>query len=123
MLIPEYMARLDSDDPRTAMDLVEADVGFLLALPSGPVSGTSKDELWGYVSRRPDVTRRHHIIEASSHADFEAVYGVVTDDDVETGAFLASARLSQSGRMQRYLVHFDQEFRLFGADEVQRPGE
>ncbi|EQD83531.1 hypothetical protein [Saccharopolyspora erythraea] len=115
MLIREYMARLDGDDPRTAMDLVEDDVSFLLALPSGPVRGTSKAELWGYVSRRPAVIRRHHIVEASSHDDFEAVYGVVTDDGVETGAFLASARLSQSGLMQRYLVHFDPEFRLFEA--------
>jgi hypothetical protein len=121
MLIREYMARLDSGDPRSAMDLVEEDVRFVLALPAGKVSGTTREDLWGYVSRRPPVTRRHHIIRESSHGDFEAVYGVVTDDDVETGAFLASAKLSTSGLIQRYLVHFDPDFRLFGGDEGQQP--
>ena len=116
MLIREYMARLDSDDPGSAMDLVEPDVNFLLALPSGPVGGTSRSDLWGYVSHRPAVTRRHHITRVSSHGDFEAVYGVVTDDDVETGAFLASATLSPSRLMQRYLVYFDKDFRLVGGD-------
>ncbi len=117
-MIREYMARLDSDDPRSAMDLVEANVSFLLALPSGPVGGASREELWGYVSNRPAVTRRHHIARESSHGDFEAVYGVVTDDDVETGAFLASATVSSSGLMQRYLVHFDKDFRLVDLGET-----
>ncbi|WP_046470184.1 hypothetical protein [Allosalinactinospora lopnorensis] len=117
MTIREYMARLDSEDPQSAMDLVEPHVSFLLALPSGPVSGTSREELWGYVSDRPAVTRRHHITRESSDGDFEAVYGVVTDDDVETGAFLASATLSAVGLVQRYLVYFDKEFRLVGPSE------
>jgi hypothetical protein len=118
MVIREYMARLDSDDPRSAMDLVEPNVNFLLALPSGPVSGTSREDLWGYVSHRPAVTRRHHISRDSTHGDFEAVYGVVTDDEVETGAFLASATLSSSGLMQRYLVYFDKDYRLVDLGET-----
>jgi hypothetical protein len=118
MLIREYMARLDSEQPRSAMDLVEEDVRFLLALPAGKVGGTSREDLWGYVSRRPPVTRRHHIVRESAHDDLEVVYGVVTDDGVETGAFLASARVSAAGRMQRYLVYFDPDFRLFDAVET-----
>lgn len=118
MLIREYMARLDGEDPRSAMELVDAEVSFLLALPAGKVSGTSREDLWGYVSHRPAVTRRHHIVRETSQGDFEVVYGVVTDDGVETGAFLASARLSAAGLMQRYLVHFDPDFRLFDAGEI-----
>jgi hypothetical protein len=118
MLIREYMARLDSHDPRSAMDLVEPDVTFLLVIPTGKVGGTSRDELWGYVSHRPPVTRRHHVLRVASDDDFESVYGVVTDDGVETGAFHASARLSPAGRMQRYLVYFDASFRLFDADDA-----
>jgi hypothetical protein len=117
MLIREYMARLDGDDPRSAMDLVEPDIAFLLVIPTGKVGGTSREELWGYVSRRPAVVRRHHVLRTTSDGDFESVYGLVTDDGVETGAFHASARLSPEGRMQRYLVYFDPDFRLFDAAE------
>jgi hypothetical protein len=112
MVIPEYMARLDGNDPRSAMDLVEPDVSFLLALPSGPIGGSSREDLWGYVSHRPAVVRRHHVTRTSVNGDFEVAYGVVTDDGVETGAFLASATLSAAGHMQRYLVYFDRSFRL-----------
>ena len=121
MLIREYMARLDGEDPRSAMDLVEEDVGFLLAIPAGKVGGASREDLWSYVSRRPEVTRRHHIIRGSSEDDLEVAYGVVTDDGVETGAFLASVRLSPSGLVQRYLVYFDPDFRLFDADDIALP--
>jgi hypothetical protein len=110
--IREYMSRLDSENPITALDVVEDDLSFRLALPTGAVAGSSRDELWSYVSHRPPVTRRHHITRETAAGDFEVVYGVVTVDGVETGAFLASARLSALGRMQRYLVYFDPTFRL-----------
>lgn len=107
------MGWLDSPTPERAMELVEDDVSFLLVLPNGPVSGSTREELWDYVARRPAVVRVHHVMRETTADDLEVVYGYVTDDDVETGAFLASVHLSPAGKMQRYLVYFDLSYRLF----------
>lgn len=118
MLIPRYMGALDGNDPAGAMDLVEPDVSFNIFIPSGTVSGTSREELWGYVSGRPPLVRRHNILRTTRSGDFETTYGVVTDDGRETGAFLASARISEHGRLQRYLVYFNLDIRLFDLGEA-----
>lgn len=113
LLIPRYMGALDGNDPAGAMELVEPDVSFNIVLPQSTVSGSSREDLWGYVSGRPPVVRRHNILRSTQSGDFETVYGVVTDDGRETGAFLASARISERGLLQRYLVYFDLDIRLF----------
>ncbi|XKH52449.1 hypothetical protein LG284_10520 [Citricoccus nitrophenolicus] len=118
MLIPRYMRALDGNDPAGAMELVEPDVSFNIVLPKGTVSGSSREDLQGYVSGRPPVVRRHNILRTTRSGDFETVYGVVTDDGLETGAFLASARISARGLLQRYLVYFDLDVRLFELDEA-----
>jgi hypothetical protein len=117
LLVSRYMRILDGNDPAEAMDLVEPDVSFNIFIPSGAVSGTSREELWGYVSGRPPVERRHNVLRTARSGDYEAVYGVVTDDGRETGAFQASARISDRGLLQRYLVYFDLDARLFDLAE------
>lgn len=113
MLIPQYMANLDSGDINSAMELVEPDIEFNIVLPGRTVSGTSKEELIGYVSGRPDVVRVHNVLQTAANQDYESVYGVVTDDGKETGAFQASGRISDEGKLARYLVYFDLNVRLF----------
>jgi hypothetical protein len=113
MLIPQYMARLDSGDFSAAMELVEPNIQFNLFLPNTTISGNSKEELLGYVKNRPDVVRIHNVLQTAGNRAYEAVYGVVTDDGQETGAFQASGRISDNGRIERYLVYFDLDVRLF----------
>lgn len=113
MLIPQYMSNLDSGDIDAAMELVEPDIEFNIVLPGRIVSGTSKEELIGYVSGRPDVVRVHNVLQTAANKDYESVYGVVTDDGKETGAFQASGRISENGKLARYLVYFDLDIRLF----------
>jgi hypothetical protein len=118
-VVEQYMARLDGPDPRSGLELVEPDIEFNLHIPSGRVSGSSVAELEGYVTGRPPVVRVHNVLRAiGAGTDFEAVYGVVTDDGVETGAFLSTARISPAGRIAKYLVYFDLDIRLFNLADL-----
>ena len=49
MGLKDYMAAMDSDDPTTALDWLDDDIHYLLALPAGVVTGHSKKDFADYI--------------------------------------------------------------------------
>lgn len=116
MAIPEYMARLDAGDAEGALALMHADLTYLLALPTGRVVGTSKEQYRAYVGTRSAPADRVHNIQQFLRGDgFEVVYGFVTEGaGTVKGSFISAARVSSDGLITAYESYFDQEFSLFG---------
>jgi hypothetical protein len=112
MVLAEYMARMDGDDPEQALDYVEPDFRFLIALPGREVTGASKVDFAAYIAGRDAVRRVHHILRSAVDGDFETVYGVVTEGGRTTGAFHSAAVISPAGRMARYQSFFTTTFEL-----------
>ncbi len=112
MVLREYMAHMDSADPAQALDCVEPDFRFLLALPSGEVTGQSKEDFARYVAGRNATGRAHHILRSAVDGDLETVYGVVTESGKTTGAFHCAALVSANGKMARYQAFFSTSFEL-----------
>jgi hypothetical protein len=98
MVLREYMACLDSDDPDKALEYVEPGFQFLIA---------------AYIASRNAVERVHHILRSAGDADLEMVYGVVTEAGKPIGAFHSAAVVSPGGRMARYQSFFTTSFGLF----------
>ncbi len=116
MVLREYMARMDGQDPEKALELLEPDFRFLIALPSGQRTGTSREDFAGYIAGRHAVDRRHEIVRYSVDRDVETAYGFVLDQGVTTGAFLSAVRVSPAGLMSGYQSFFTPDF-----DLVDRP--
>lgn len=115
MLIPDYYARLDGPDPLSALELVEPDVRFLIAVPSGEISG-GFDELRDYITARPTgIGRVHRSLRCSTDRDIESVYGQVTERGVSIGSFSALGRVSEVGRLSHYQAFFHPEFAMLPA--------
>jgi hypothetical protein len=112
MVLREYMACMDSADPAKALDWVEPDFRFLIALPGGEVTGSSRAEFADYLASRNAVDRVHHILRSAVDRDLETVYGVVTDSGRRMGAFHSAAVVSAAGRMARYQAFFSTSFDL-----------
>jgi hypothetical protein len=112
MGLREYLARMDGPDPITALDCLESDLEFLLALPTGHVTGKSRQDFADYISQRKPVDRVHKVLRFETDGDTEFVYGVVTEQGQFIGAFLGAAVLAASGRMRRYQSFFTTEFQL-----------
>ncbi len=112
MVIAEYMALMDGDDPEKALECVEPDFRFLIALPGREVSGRSKADFAAYIGGRNATARRHHILRRAVDGDFETVYGVVSEAGRVTGAFHSAAVISRAGRMARYQSFFTTSFEL-----------
>jgi hypothetical protein len=112
MVLLEYLARMDSQDPRSALELLEPDFHFLLALPSGEVAGKSKEDFAGYIAGRAGTGRAHHVVRSSVDGNVEMVYGVVTESGERTGAFHSAAVVSANGKMSRYQSFFSTSFQL-----------
>ena len=110
MLLTEYMARLDSDDPASALEVMEPDLEFLLVLPGGQVRGHSREDFAAYISRRSAAGRVHNVVRQTTDRDVEFVYGVVTENGEWKGAFLSAGVVSPARRLQRYLSFFDTSF-------------
>lgn len=113
MVLREYMACMDGADPTKALDLMEPDLRFLIALPSGEVTGRSRDDFAAYIAGRNAVQREHHILRAAVDRDLETVYGVVTESGRRIGAFHSAAVVSPGGLMARYQAYFSTSFELF----------
>ncbi|MCH5671437.1 nuclear transport factor 2 family protein [Streptomyces gilvus] len=116
MVIREYMARMDGQDPDKALELLEPDFRFLISLPAGQHTGTSRDDFSAYIAGRHAVDRRHEIVRYAVDGDVETAYGFVVDQGVTTGAFLSAALISPAGLMARYQSFFTPDF-----DLVDRP--
>ncbi|WP_406154893.1 nuclear transport factor 2 family protein [Streptomyces canus] len=111
-VIPDYMARMDSDDPRRALELLEPDFRFLIALPGREATGTSRDDFADYIAGRNAVERGHTILRHSSDGDLETVYGVVTESGKTVGSLLSAAVVTPDGRMARYQSYFSTTYDL-----------
>ncbi|MEV8547609.1 nuclear transport factor 2 family protein [Streptomyces sp. NPDC051572] len=116
MVLREYMARMDGQDPEKALELLEPDFRFLIALPGGGRTGTSRADFAGYIAGRNAVDRTHEIVRYSVDGDVETAYGFVVDEGVTSGAFLSAAQVSPGGLMARYQSFFTSDF-----DLVDRP--
>jgi hypothetical protein len=79
MVLLDYMARMDGDDPQRALECLEPDFRFLLALPGGDVTGASREDFARYIAGRAAVRRVHNILRSTVDGDFETVYGIVTE--------------------------------------------
>ena len=113
MVLREYMACMDSADPEKALDWVEPDFRFLIALPGGEVTGRSRADFAAYIGGRNATERVHHILREAVDRDLETVYGVVTESGRPIGAFHSAAVVSAAGRMARYQAFFSTSFDLF----------
>jgi hypothetical protein len=107
------MACMDSADPEKALDWVEPDFRFLIALPGGEVSGRSRADFAAYIGGRNATDRVHHILREAVDRDLETVYGVVTEAGRPIGAFHSAAVVSAAGRMARYQAFFSTSFDLY----------
>ena len=116
MVLREYMARMDGQDPEKALDLLEPGFRFLIALPSGQRAGRSREDFADYIAGRNAVDRRHEIVRYSIDGDVETAYGFVVEKGVTTGAFLSAVQVSPAGLMARYQSFFTTDF-----DLVDRP--
>jgi hypothetical protein len=112
MVLLDYMGCMDSQDPAKALEHIEPDFRFLLALPGGDVTGTSKEDFARYISGRNAVQRQHHVLRSTVDGDVEMVYGVVTESGRPTGAFMSAAAISPAGRMASYQSFFTTSFEL-----------
>lgn len=116
MVLREYMARMDGQDPEKALELLEPGFRFLIALPGGQRTGTSRADFAGYIAGRDAVDRTHEIVRYAVDGDIETAYGFVVDKGVTTGAFLSAVQVSPAGLMARYQSFFTPDF-----DLVDRP--
>ena len=113
MVLREYMACMDGQDPGKALELLEPDFRFLIALPGRQVTGSSREDFAAYIAGRNAVERVHHILRSAADGDFETVYGVVAEAGTPTGAFHSAAVVSVNGRLARYQSFFTTSFELF----------
>lgn len=112
MVLLEYMACMDGQNPEKALDYLEPDFRFLLALPGGQMSGQSREDFARYIAGRDAVERVHNVLRSAVDGNVEMVYGVVTESGRPTGAFHSAAVVSANGRMLRYQSFFTTSFEL-----------
>ncbi|MEB8340196.1 nuclear transport factor 2 family protein [Streptomyces endophyticus] len=112
-----YMARMDSDNPEAALDLLEPDFRFHIALPGHEATGRSKADFAAYIGGRNAVDREHRILRSSRDGDLETVYGVVTESGKSVGSFLSAAVVTPEGRMARYQSYFTTTYDLIDLPE------
>ncbi|MFD5750395.1 nuclear transport factor 2 family protein [Streptomyces sp. NPDC127033] len=111
-----YMARMDSEHPEQALDLLVPDFQFLIALPGREARGTSRDDFAAYIAGRAAVDRVHEVLRATADGELETVYGVVTESGRTVGSFLSAAAVTPDGHIARYQSFFTTTF-----DLVDRP--
>jgi len=112
VILVEYMARMDGADPERALELMEPDLSFLLALPAARVRGSSRDDFAEYIAGRNAGDRIHVVRARAVDGHREFVSGVVTEAGTATGTFVSTAVVSPAGRLARYMSCFDTEFDL-----------
>ena len=66
------------DDPTTALDWLDDDIHYLLALPAGVVTGHSKKDFADYIDSRTPIERIHHVARHQVDGETEFVVGTVT---------------------------------------------
>jgi hypothetical protein len=112
MGLKDYMAAMDSDDPTTALDWLDDDIQYLLALPTAAVTGHSKKDFADYIDSRNPIERVHHVVRHQVDGETEFAAGTVTEQGRFVGSFLSAATVSASGRLLRYESFFTPDFQL-----------
>ncbi|MFF1398715.1 nuclear transport factor 2 family protein [Streptomyces sp. NPDC058287] len=107
-----YMARMDSERPEAALELLASDFRFRIALPGREETGWSRDDFAAYISGRNAVERTHEILRHCADGDLETVYGVVVESGKAIGSFLSAAVITQGGQMARYQSYFTTTYDL-----------
>ncbi|WP_329566870.1 nuclear transport factor 2 family protein [Streptomyces sp. NBC_01361] len=116
-VLPTYMARMDSEDPARALELLVPEFRFLIALPGREATGRSKDDFAAYISGRNAVERVHKILRHSCDGDLETVYGMVIESGKAVGSFLSAAVVTPEGHMARYQSYFTTTYDLIDLPE------
>ncbi|MEU9188473.1 nuclear transport factor 2 family protein [Streptomyces sp. NPDC048484] len=111
-VLRDYMARMDSDRPERALELLTPDFRFRIALPGREETGWSKEDFAAYIAGRNAVERAHVVLRHSIDADLETVYGVLTEAGEPVGSFLSAAVVTADGRMARYQSYFTTTYDL-----------
>ena len=116
--IREYLKGLDAGDPAAALAMMDENLTFLFALPSGPVMGTSRADYADYIaSRAAPADRVHDIARFAVDGDLELVYGWVVEGGTSVGAFMSAAWVSPHNRILRYQSFFDPTYSLLDRQE------
>ncbi|WP_067682682.1 nuclear transport factor 2 family protein [Nocardia miyunensis] len=111
--IEDYYAVVDSGRLGDAVDLLADDVEFVMMLPSGVRTGSSRAAMLEYLSARPDVDRKHRVLRVAADGDAQFAYGAVIENGTATtGYFVAAMHFDADGCIDRYQVSFSAEFSL-----------
>lgn len=105
--LASYYQTLDDGSIEEALAMLEENIRFVIALPSGPYRGESRADMGAYLSGRGAPDRRHVILREACDSDVEFVYGKVTEGGATTGYFLATARLGPDKLIGSYQVMFE----------------
>lgn len=113
MGLREYMARMDSPDPKSALELLTPEVEFLLTRQAGEIHGRGRVDFAAYIASRPARAGHRHVIQRYQRdRDTELVWGYVEEANSPTGCFLGAAVLTEDGLIKAYQTFFQNYFHL-----------
>ena len=110
--LARYYRTIDEGRIDDALAMLDPEVRFTIALPTGANRGLGRTEMGGYLGARGVSNRAHVVLRQSRDDDVEFVYGLVTDGPTTTGRFLSGVRLGADGLIASYQVTFDTEHDL-----------
>ncbi|WP_234048084.1 nuclear transport factor 2 family protein [Streptomyces liliifuscus] len=103
-----WFAILDSEDADRILDLISDDFSFSILFSTGGDGATDfhggRAEMEGYLAQREVGVRTHHLLSASTVGRDELFLGEVRRHGEPEATFVASARLTDTGRVRRLLI-------------------
>ncbi|MEV4037466.1 nuclear transport factor 2 family protein [Streptomyces umbrinus] len=103
-----WFAILDSEDADRILDLISDDFSFSILFSTGGDGATDfhggRTEMEGYLAQREVGVRTHHLLSASTVGQDELFLGEVRRHGELEATFVASARLTGTGRVRRLLI-------------------
>ncbi|WTP62419.1 hypothetical protein OHU07_39450 [Streptomyces phaeochromogenes] len=103
-----WFAILDSEDADRILDLISDDFSFAILFSTGGDGATDfhggRAEMEGYLAQREVGVRTHHLLSASTVGQDELFLGEVRRHGELEATFVASARLTGTGRVRRLLI-------------------
>ncbi|WP_326758007.1 hypothetical protein OHB35_05425 [Streptomyces phaeochromogenes] len=103
-----WFAILDSEDADRILDLISDDFSFAILFSTGGDGATDfhggRAEMEGYLAQREVGVRTHHLLSASTVGRDELFLGEVRRHGELEATFVASARLTDAGRVRRLLI-------------------
>ncbi|WP_405718456.1 hypothetical protein OG607_03190 [Streptomyces sp. NBC_01537] len=99
---------LDSDDADRILDLISDDFSFSILFSTDGSAAVDfhggRAEMEGYLAQREQGVRTHHLLTAAAVGPDELFLGEVRRAGEPEAAFVASARLNESGKVRRLLI-------------------